>query len=703
MRRRLIVDAVRLDDGLPLFRQTPRQMLRRMVGRSRVRNLALGLIPFAVFAGSTTWAVAAPPQARRVYVADHIGTNWSTDETRDSVHAEFVSTDGPLPAFRIPLGTASRRPIFDPNTRVAGHVEPVEGERREAVKLEPAVPAPAAEEPPRPVPKMSSTTRLVTPPEPEPVPVMSRVDELDHFLKGSLTSQLPTVIYANSTVTICVPQEMAGTSLVTSVMVRGLSESVAGTIFRASVIDRRAVLRGLLPGAYEILYLDSDDQPVESRLDEPRRLIVELESMPDAPILSVPALPDGEPSRWPGSTAATAPLSPLEIQRINEAVGLIDRGAAFSALSILDRLILERLPRRGRSAADGDPDLGDLFGGTGGLAAEIASERVQARPMARRIARELGYLSELAPAFYGLARAYEVIESEPRPLVSQASILAEVSLLVAHELDPALIGPMRDLAIRKIDQKKFDDALDCLHRALALAPDAEAHFLMGQWLSREGNDRQAADAYRQSIRFDPYFLPASFELARLEVDSRAGALYGDEVRDLAIRLREFVDCELLSPTDRAWAKDQLGRIAWLAREADLNQSSYTARRWIPRHVRWIPSQGPRGKAIAVSARTTLPEESLPPAPARIPIAIPARSTVTAAGGPNRFDRPTSKTTGGEVTQTAATAAANQPVIRAVDQPEPRVMIPRVVRRIPQVNSHGATPIRWGGSEGRSPQ
>lgn len=661
--------------------QTPHASRRVNLPRFVYRYMAM-LVVVANADAYAEW----PPLS---YEADRISTSWNQQLGDGMVNAHLDGLEGPVPAFRIPLGQVVQRVPTESGLRPVGHQTnavpkaaccssescgPCSKERACESQVVP-VAAAAKEDAENTAVETDDHLAL-----PEKLPAArAAVPSLEEDLHPSVW---PTVIYTTSTVTICVPDAGAAQGLtqppVMQVLIRGVSNNVKDHECRADVRSKKAVFAGLESGAYEVLYLGADGTPTASGGNR-RRLIVELEEKPIVHRVEKPLTAGATSSRE--NSAQVLPMTGQERRAVAHAMSLLERQATFSALRVLENVVVNRLPRHGRPVASGEANFADFFGGTGRVAAEVAAGERRADELAVELTRRLDQVPELSTALYSMAQAYHAIEQEKRPLMTHADARAEVCLRAAHLLNPGLVGPMRDLAIRLIDRRQYTEAVDCLHRAIETAPDAEAHFLLGQWLARENHMREAANAYREAITHDPYFLPASFELAVLELDTAAGALYGDDVRSLAIRLREFTHCDLLSATDRQWAKEQLARMSWLAREADQNLPSFTARRWIPRHIRWLPSERVDGIQAVSWTQHEAQAEKETRKQAAVPVQTIPRAKVVTEGRRPAFGRAST------VNQTIPKAATAGRMARDA--------------KTQQVSAQTATPPRREGFEPRS--
>jgi tetratricopeptide (TPR) repeat protein len=246
--------------------------------------------------------------------------------------------------------------------------------------------------------------------------------------------------------------------------------------------------------------------------------------------------------------------------------------------------------------------LQELLQETTAVDAALVSGARHVGDLVEQVSRELKGCSELAPAMYGCGKALERIAREGLSSFPVSAELIEVHLRLAHAIDPSLVGPMRDLALRFAEAGRLEEAGDCLKRASETAADPETLMLLAQWHSARGEYRDASYVYRGVLRLDETFAPAALELLRLDLTSRTQALYAPQLRQLFVELESLAACESLSAQDRAWARQQWERLRWLIQEGDANLPSFAARRWIPRSWRWVPTeQANRSEALPLTS------------------------------------------------------------------------------------------------------
>jgi predicted TPR repeat methyltransferase len=127
----------------------------------------------------------------------------------------------------------------------------------------------------------------------------------------------------------------------------------------------------------------------------------------------------------------------------------------------------------------------------------------------------------------------------------------------AGELDPACVPALIYLGNVRKEQGRLDDAAAQYRRALAVRPDAMAHYNLANVLALQGERGEAISHYRHALAFEPNAVQVLNNLGRvLDVDGR-----GDEA--LTIYRRALA----LAP-DNADVHNSLGILFWQRGELD---------------------------------------------------------------------------------------------------------------------------------------
>jgi tetratricopeptide (TPR) repeat protein len=412
------------------------------------------------------------------------------------------------------------------------------------------------------------------------------------------------VIYRSARVLIVVPEAERG--VVEQV---ALKKIAGGTISKeqvAAVVDGQASFDSLSAGAYEVTYLARTGRPTPST----RRVLIELEPPPE-PLsirLDEPAV---------GPSVEPVPVDESLQAEVDATWDRLERGASYSSLHRFQQLVTGQ--SREASAEDATTDLVRVLSGQISLEAVEKSGRMTRRQVAEAWARQLGNRAELANAVYGMGRAYEMIEAEPRPLLAETGRLAEVCYQTAERLDPTLPGPLRDLGLRLLDRGLEEEGGLCLRQASQSAPDAETLMAMGQWHLRRNEVREATAAFEEAHRLDPTFVPALLERTKWSIVPSTGAVYPSELREVTHGLKQLATCPEVSPAERQWAAMQAARLRWMEQEMDANLASFSVR------------AGSRRTALSAENRTATAKITGAGEPARsIPIAVRATRTVSPA-------------------------------------------------------------------------
>jgi len=138
-----------------------------------------------------------------------------------------------------------------------------------------------------------------------------------------------------------------------------------------------------------------------------------------------------------------------------------------------------------------------------------------------------GKYAEAAPHF---VRSYE-LQSGGRAAsfagfaYQQSGNLAQAErwFNVALQADPALATAWFGLAQIRIEQQRPEDAIDFLHHALAIQPNADGyHYAMGTALEQSSRFPEALEEYRTELRLHPYQAGAQKAIDRLQANSAKG-------------------------------------------------------------------------------------------------------------------------------------------------------------------------------------
>lgn len=727
-----------------------RSPLARSLGRTRFAALGQRcwrLVPLALVCQATSiWGFELVVQpATTVPTVQSIGT--SAPKNSLIQRAEYRSVGGGIPAFR----ASGEREIIDPNVIPAGNKTESQQPAADSSSIVKRNLAAATQG--VPIPKAvsvnkstSSTVASAVAPETvvnrlpvqmktevalhrelsDPTSTQSQIKQVSSRAEtdgmfASATSvdpnaHYPTIIYNSPEVTLSIPPATdSRTTPATNVVLRKMTGNKAGEEIRATVEGDHALFRGLDSGMYEVEYLNASSMFVPPR----RRIIIELNH--DEVNLALPSSMKRSVSAKP---ATSSPKSvdlmgdrKEVVERMNQSEDLLERGATYTALRGFQSTI--RACASQNTTAEVGTSLIEFLDNPIATSTAISNHRLTTEQVAKCFADQVNRRADLAPAFFGLGRAYQLVETEEKPLISQAASSAEICHLVASQLDPTFAGPMREIGARRLAEGRHREAIQCLESALATAPDADAHFLLGQVHAAQGNARAAIACYIEANRLDPRYLPAAYELTRLDLEAATRALYPADVADLVQRLREFDTCELLDASDRTWAKKELNRILWIKREADLNLGRSTAgrapsngRNSLPRETVASPLQKTNNGKLSVPDRT-LPEvvPSVADSPVRRPLSIEGRKNGTLTSVSSADLRADVNESARLIPSETPTAGSNRPVITPTSgfdeqsggKPIPRASSAWESKIPPQIDAESAATRRIPVAEAKSSQ
>jgi tetratricopeptide (TPR) repeat protein len=576
--------------------------------------------------------VSTPPRRLFDTLIHAGGSSWDEMIARETRHARYDTIDSPLPAFRIPLTPAGRPARVDEDVIPAGHTSPTNTPATPRdIQVKPAktmidqnIQAAAANSPTQDVEPLEAPSSPVAhgaKPLVLPTPVLPTKQNAEPSVSSSArleptdlqssTLTWPTVIYRSSSVVLAVPDEKIGT--IRMVRLMKLTGNGAGADLAAPVAQGKASLHALTSGTYEVTYVGDLSQSNAAK--ESRRIIIELEAPPKP--LSF---------EWDQPNTKLRVEQPLTDEALSDEIEAtwdrLERGAIYSSLRQFEEIVSSFI--RPPSDNDASMDLNRVLAGQLSLETLEKSGQFSRDDVAEAWARQLNHQADLASAVYGLGRAYEMIESDPRPLQAETGRMAEACYRAAHLLDPSLPGPLRDLGLRLQDRGRDDDAGECFLEAARSAPDAETLLALGQWHLRRNEHRQASAAFEESHRLDPTFLPALLERARWAVVPATGAVYPSELRELTQGLKQLATSGDIAPSDRQWAQAQSIRLAWMEREIEANLVSLSSRRRINRAPTPIP-QAPSGPSQTPALAAQQKQISR-----KIPTAVPSSMTVSPA-------------------------------------------------------------------------
>jgi protein O-mannosyl-transferase len=136
-----------------------------------------------------------------------------------------------------------------------------------------------------------------------------------------------------------------------------------------------------------------------------------------------------------------------------------------------------------------------------------------------------------------------------------ARAVAEHEWQLALSLNPESVEAMAQLGRASLDNKQYDQALEWLHKAIALKPNfATAHVLLGQVYQAQGNDSVAESELLHALAIHPNDVDAMLAL---------GTFYFNHHRfeDAAVQFRGSVEIEPMLNTWVSLGKiyDQLGQ------------------------------------------------------------------------------------------------------------------------------------------------
>ncbi|MBY0586142.1 tetratricopeptide repeat protein [bacterium] len=542
-------------------------------------------------------------------------TSFVDGPTSQTRHARYDTVDSPLPAFRIPLHSSARPIRIDENVIQAG-AKSVASDN---------VPAPLATTGQRMVPggsivKVSDAPHVGTAPllvptnpvekdvEPLPWPAEAKKANVEienptlptKSLSTSLpkptspaqkptreesSSRWPTLIYRSTAVILAVPDDLVNS--VWTVRLKKLSGVGTGAELAAPVEQGKASFRGLTEGAFDVEYVGGTKESGR------RRIMIELEPPPEPISFSLPE----KISELRSPVAVTDEGLVQEIEVIWDR---LERGATFSSLRRFQEIVESYA-----KIAGPDQEMFDIIrvmSGQVSLETLEKSGRCTRENLAKIWADQLGHRADLANALFGIGRAYEMIESDPRPTLAEAGRMAEVCYQTAHLLDGSLPGPLRDLGLRLQDRGLDQDAGDCFEEAARSAPDAETLLSLGQWYLQRQRKREATAAFEEAHRLDPTFLPALLERARWSVVPATGAIYPSELHELTQGLEQLAGSKDVSPADRRWALQQSQRLAWMEREAEDNLAGVSVRRLSSKSRTAIPHAESNSLISSIVAR-----------------------------------------------------------------------------------------------------
>ncbi|MBX9655916.1 hypothetical protein K2Y11_20050 [bacterium] len=722
--------------------------LARSLGRTRLAALGQRcwrLVPLALVCQATSisgFEVVVQPAT--IAPAIHsIGTSAPKDSSIQQ--AEYRSVGESIPAFR----PSSEREIVDPSVMPAGNKERSQQSaadsssivKRNLAAANQGVPIPKA------VSAQKSTPNSVTPeavarslPAHEqhqvalhrelngPTSNKPQIKKVSSQGEGDADGMLvsagpvdpnahyPTIIYNSPEVTLFVPPVIDPHSQrVIQVVLRKMTGNQAGEEIRASVEVDHASFRSLDSGMYEVEYLKASSTFVPPR----RRIIIELNhdevnlALPSSTKKSVSAKPA---TSSPKSVDLMGDRKDV-VEQLNQSEDLLERGATYTALRGFQSTI--RACASENTTAEVGTALIEFLDNPIATSTAISNHRLTTEQVAKCFADQVNRRADLAPAFFGLGRAYQLVESEEKPLISQAASSAEICHMVANQLDPTLAGPMREIGARRLAQGRHLEAIQCLESAIATAPDADAHFLLGQVHAAQGNARSAIASYIEANRLDPRYLPAAYELARLDLETATRALYPADVADLVQRLQEFGTCDILDASDRTWAQQELSRVLWIKREAEVNLGRSTAARAASNGEKSPPRETVASSAQKINqGKLSVPDRKLPEVMpsgadsfARRPLSIEVRKNGSLASVSSADLRTDGNEHARLIPSETPTVGSNRPVITptsGVDEqtggkPIPRASAAWESKIPPRVDVEGSESRRIPVAEARSSQ
>lgn len=714
--------------------------LGRSLCRSRLARLGQRcwrLVPLALVCQATSiWGFDLVP--RPSTTTPHPQSIFPSAPVDPKIHqAEFRSSGDRTPAF----GPASARVIVDPNVILVGNKEDSKQPSAESSSLvkrniaavNQAIPIPKAvaahKAEPATIAPGNVTSRLSANERPQvalhreparPSSTKSHIKQVSSAAdtEGMLSSapidpnaHYPTIIYGSPEITLSVPPVFdSRTQTVSQVVLRKMTGNQAGEEIRAVAQGNRASFRGLDSGMYEVEYLNAASTFVPPR----RRIIIELNH--DEVNLAIPSTSMTSISAKP----VTSLSKPVDLmgdrrnvsERMKQSEDLLDRGATYTAIREFQSTL--RACASQNTTAEVGTSLVEFLDNPVTTSTAVSNHRLTIEEVAKFFADQVNHRADLAPVFFGLGRAYQLVESEEKPLISQAASSAEICHLVANQLDPTFAGPLREIGARRLAEGRHLEAIKYLESAIASAPDADAHFLLGQVHAAQGNARAAIASYIEANRLDPRYLPAAYELTRLDLETATRALYPVDVADLVQRLREFETCDILDASDRNWAHHEVTRVLWLKRETELNPGPSTTSRDRSKggkQVAKIAISEPVRRS-ADNGKLSVPDRKLPEVVAsgtdslaRRPLSIEVRKNGTLASASSGDGSVSARLIPAET----PAAGSNHPVITPTggfDDQTARKPIPRASAawesKIPaQVDSDGAMSRRIPVAEARS--
>lgn len=446
----------------------------------------------------------------------------------------------------------------------------------------------------------------------EPAPASIHADPVApdfEALRGTAPRTGPVLLYRSPEVAIAVSSTPNGNP-VAAVRHHKVSGIDAGTTGIHEVRRGCAVLRSLTEGAYDLWLLDDPSQPVDRPPD--RRILIQLRPVElDEHLLQTSldvALRPNEPKVAGGALVPVA-IDEGVRRKLDYAWDLLGRGALYSARQrFLESLDLERVTDT-PTANPLSRQVDDLLRGL--------SKTADATDVAARISRLIGDHGELAEAFHGLAKAHEAMAQEPTSWIREPVQVAMTCYQIAWMLQPCAIDAANDLGLLLVEVGRLQEAADCFRQACDASDagtfgsfDVErqraiAALNLGVCLEDMARPTEACRAFRKARTLDPNCAPARIALCRLRMSMQSPALELEELGELFVDLQAIVRQEGEATDSGRWAARALFELRDLAREIDLNRSSFITRRLLPEESKYqtvaidpTPSQRVPGRSAA---------------------------------------------------------------------------------------------------------
>lgn len=220
-----------------------------------------------------------------------------------------------------------------------------------------------------------------------------------------------------------------------------------------------------------------------------------------------------------------------------------------------------------------------------------------------RLARELAdYLhgrADAAEMVLGLARTFEAISREDRPLIFGAEQMAVVGYLTACKLDARFLEPFNDLGVLYHQLGCRKEAESLLRRVGERPIDPAFAYNLGCVLWDKGATEEAASRWKAALELDPMYVPALVALTRAQLQSDSVALYPEECRNLAERLGRITCAEPTGTRLHVEASRLLARFEVIGRELAWNEGGFHQATILPVTAKdWIPVSEPAGRVHA---------------------------------------------------------------------------------------------------------